>query len=109
MLGFTALADPTRRQIVEMLAGRELAAGEIAGRFDLSPPAISQHLRVLREARLVRVRIDGQRRMYALDPVGLGEIDDWLAHFRRYWSGRLDRLEAQLNRAVDSKPRRKRK
>ncbi len=64
---FTALADPTRRRIVEMLGGGELSAGEIAGRFDVSAPAISQHLKTLKAARLVRVRIDAQRRIYTID------------------------------------------
>ena len=86
MLGFAALADPTRRRIVEMLAARELPAGEIARRFDMTAPAVSQHLRLLREAGLVHVRRDAQRRIYALDPRGLIELDEWLARFRRFWS-----------------------
>ena len=96
MLAFAALADPTRRHIVEMLARGELAAGEIAGRFDVSAPAISQHLKVLREARLVRVRVAAQRRIYALDSTGLAELEQWLAKVQRFWSGRLDALERQL-------------
>ncbi len=96
MLSFAALADPTRRQIVEMLAHRELPAGEIAARFNVSPPAISQHLKVLREAGLVSVRIDAQRRIYGIDPAGFAELDQWLAQVRRFWSGRLDALENQL-------------
>jgi DNA-binding transcriptional ArsR family regulator len=96
MLGFAALADPTRRRIVEMLAARELPAGEIARRFDMTAPAVSQHLRLLRDAGLVHVRRDAQRRIYALDPRGLVELDEWLARFRRFWSGRLDTLEQQL-------------
>jgi len=96
MLAFTALADPTRRQIVEMLAGGERTAGDIARRFEVSAPAISQHLKVLREARLVRVRADAQRRIYALDEAGIGEIDEWLRNVRRFWSGRLDALEREF-------------
>jgi DNA-binding transcriptional ArsR family regulator len=92
----TALADPTRRRIVELLADRELSAGEIAGRFEVSAPAISQHLKMLKAARLVRVRREAQRRIYALDPVGLAELDQWLARVRRFWGGRLDVLERQL-------------
>jgi DNA-binding transcriptional ArsR family regulator len=98
MHGFAALGDPTRRRIVEMLATRELPAGEIARRFDMTAPAVSQHLKLLRDAGLVHVRRDAQRRIYALDPSGLAELDAWLARFRRFWSGRLDALEAQLNR-----------
>lgn len=96
MLGFAALADPTRRRIVEMLASRELPAGEIARRFDMTAPAVSQHLKLLREAGLVHVRRDAQRRIYALDPRGLAELDEWLARFRRFWGGRLDALEREL-------------
>ena len=96
MHGFAALGDPTRRRIVEMLAARELPAGEIARRFDMTAPAVSQHLRLLRDAGLVHVRRDAQRRIYALDPSGLAELDAWLARFRRFWSGRLDALEREL-------------
>ena len=97
MEGFAALGDPTRRKIVEMLAARELPAGEIARRFDMTAPAVSQHLRLLRDAGLVSVRRDAQRRIYALDPSGLAELDAWLARFRRFWSGRLDALEHELS------------
>jgi DNA-binding transcriptional ArsR family regulator len=86
MQGFAALADPTRRKIVEMLAVRELPAGEIARRFDMTAPAVSQHLKLLRDAGLVHVRRDAQRRIYALNPTGLAELDEWLARFRRFWS-----------------------
>jgi len=90
MLAFAALADPTRRRIVEMLAARELPAGEIARRFDMTPPAVSQHLKLLRNAGLVHVRRDAQRRIYALDPRGLAELDAWLARYRRLWHDRID-------------------
>ena len=92
----TALADPTRQRIVEMLAGRELSAGAIADKFDVSAPAISQHLKVLRDARLVRMRVDAQRRMYQLDPAGFQEMDEWLTRVRRFWRGKLDALERVL-------------
>ncbi|HVM78980.1 MAG TPA: metalloregulator ArsR/SmtB family transcription factor [Stellaceae bacterium] len=75
---FAALADPTRRRIVEMLAAGELSAGAIAAHFPATAAAISQHLKVLREARLVRSRGEAQRRIYALDGTGLAEIDEWL-------------------------------
>jgi DNA-binding transcriptional ArsR family regulator len=97
MNAFAALADPTRQHIVEMLATRELAAGEIARRFDMTAPAVSQHLKLLRNAGLVNVRRDAQRRIYALNPQGLAELDAWLARFRRFWSGRLDKLDHELN------------
>src|SRR5262249_60968428 len=79
------LADPPRRRIVEMLAHRELSAGEIADHFAASAPAISQHLKVLRAARLVRVRAEAQRRIYELDPDGLSDLDQWLGHLRQSW------------------------
>jgi len=92
----TALADPTRRRIVELLAQRDLSAGEIAGRFAVSGAAISQHLKVLREARLVRVRAEAQRRIYELDPDGLGELHAWLGNIRQSWRGRLTASERRL-------------
>jgi len=101
MHGFAALGDPTRRRIVEILATRELPAGEIARRFDMTPPAVSQHLRLLREAGLIRVRRDAQRRIYALDARGLAELDAWIARFRRFWGGHLDALERELSREPD--------
>lgn len=101
---FTALADPTRRRIVELLARGECPAGRIVEAFDMSGPAISQHLKVLREAALVQVRVDGQRRIYALDPAGLARMDDWLKSVRRFWAPRLDALEQALQQP--DKPKR---
>ncbi|HMG51424.1 MAG TPA: metalloregulator ArsR/SmtB family transcription factor [Inquilinus sp.] len=99
MNAFAALADPTRMQIVEMLAAGERTAGDIAAQFATSGPAISQHLKVLREAGLITVRAEAQRRIYALDPRGFGALDEWLQHIRRFWGGRLDELERQLRAA----------
>jgi DNA-binding transcriptional ArsR family regulator len=96
MDSLTALADPTRRQIIEMLSRGERAAGDIADKFAISAPAISQHLKVLREAKLVRVRVEAQRRIYRIDPDGLDQIDTWLRHVRQFWKGRLDVLEQEL-------------
>ena len=98
MDSLAALADPTRRRIVESLAEGALTSGEIASRFAITAPAISQHLKTLREARLVRVRAEAQRRIYELDPAGIDEVADWLADIRRYWRARLDGLEAQLKK-----------
>jgi DNA-binding transcriptional ArsR family regulator len=106
MQALNALADPTRRRIVEMLAAREMPAGAIAERFEMSAPAVSQHLKVLKEAKLVRVRAEAQRRIYALDRAGFDEMDEWLKRIRRFWSGRLDLLEQAL-RAEDRKTNRK--
>ncbi|GAC1658779.1 MAG: metalloregulator ArsR/SmtB family transcription factor [Candidatus Elarobacter sp.] len=93
VLGFAALGDPTRRRILEMLAERELPAGEIARRFDMTAPAVSQHLRLLRDAGLIQVRRDAQRRIYALDPSGIADLDTWLSRFRRFWVGRIGSRE----------------
>lgn len=102
MHAFTALADPTRRRIVEMLAERERTAGEIVAEFDMTPPAISQHLKILRRARLVSVRPEGQRRIHSLDPAGLHEVEAWVAKTRRFWTQRLDALD-QLLRTEDAR------
>ena len=99
MRALEALADPTRRRIVELLAETERDAGEIASHFAVTRPAVSRHLRLLRESGLVRSRTEAQRRVYSLDPEPLAELDEWLARYRRFWSGRLDALETQLRRS----------
>jgi DNA-binding transcriptional ArsR family regulator len=93
-----ALSDPTRRRIVELLAERERSAGELAGEFTTSRPAVSRHLRVLRAHGLVRVRGEAQRRLYSLDPAPLAELDAWLGRYRSFWAQRLDALDTQLVR-----------
>jgi DNA-binding transcriptional ArsR family regulator len=101
MNALTALADPTRRRIVELLAtapGEELSAGELAAHFQTSRPGVSRHLRVLREHGLVRAREQGNRRVYTLDPAPLAELDEWLTHYRRFWANRLDALETEIHR-----------
>lgn len=105
MLSLAALADPTRRRIVELLAQRDRTAGELVEEFDLSAPAISQHLNVLREAGLVTTRPEGQSRIQALNPAGLDEIHAWLDRTRAFWTRRLDALEGEL-RADDARARR---
>jgi DNA-binding transcriptional ArsR family regulator len=94
-----ALGDPTRRRIVELLAERDLNAGEIAAQFDVSRPAVSRHLRVLRESGLVRARGEAQRRVYSLDPEPLAEVDAWLAQYRGFWANRLEALDVQSRRS----------
>lgn len=106
MDALTAIADPTRRRIVELLARRDLSAGEIVDEFDMSAPAISQHLKVLRDAGLVTVRADGQRRIHSLASHGFDELESWLQRTRSVWSRRLDALEREL-RAGSSQPRTK--
>jgi DNA-binding transcriptional ArsR family regulator len=108
MQSLLALADPTRRRIVELLAVRERTAGELVDEFDLSAPAISQHLNVLREAGLVTTRAEGQSRIQALNPEGLDDLEAWLQKTRSIWSRRLDALEREL-RAEDEASERKAK
>jgi DNA-binding transcriptional ArsR family regulator len=103
MDSLAALADPTRRRIVEMLAQRELSAGEIANRFALTAPAISQHLRALRDAGLVRMRAEAQRRIYELDPNGFAELDKWLSHIRQSWRGTLNAQDRRLIKRGEGK------
>lgn len=105
MLTLEALADPTRRRIVELLAQSDRTAGELVDEFDVSAPAISQHLKVLREAGLITTRAAGQSRIQSLNPAGLYEIHAWLDRTRALWSQRLDTLEREL-RAEDERTRR---
>ena len=93
---FTALADPTRRRIVEQLALGETSFGDLADQFEMSRPAVSQHLKALREAGIVTARADAQRRIYRLSDNGLDEIDAWLNKVRTFWTQRLDKLEELL-------------
>ena len=105
MQAAAALADSTRIQILELLADNELEAGEIAARFPISRPAVSRHLRVLRESGLVHVRRDAQRRLYSLDPAPLAELDAWLERYRRFWTNRLDALDTEVKRGRKQKER----
>jgi DNA-binding transcriptional ArsR family regulator len=98
-----ALADPTRRRIVELLAEGELTAGQLAAQFSTSRPAVSRHLRVLREQGLVSARSEGQKRVYSLDPAPLAELDAWLGRYRSFWAQRLDALDTQLARTRKEK------
>jgi DNA-binding transcriptional ArsR family regulator len=102
MQSLAAIADPTRRRIVELLAERERTTGELVREFDLSAPAISQHLNVLRDAGLVVTRAEGQSRIQSLDPAGFDELDAWLEKTRSMWSRSLDALEREL-RAEDER------
>ena len=93
---YGALAEPHRRQILDLLRGGERPAGELVEHLALSQPGVSKHLKVLREAGLVTVRADGKRRLYALRAAPLAEVDAWLAHYRAYWPERLDDLQRHL-------------
>ncbi|WP_114952535.1 ArsR/SmtB family transcription factor [Sphingosinicella terrae] len=96
MDSFAALADPNRRRMLELLGDGPLPSGTLAASFDLSAPAVSQHLKALREAGLVRVQAEGPRRIYSLDPHGLAEVEMWIGRVRKDWKQRLDQLEAVL-------------
>ena len=98
MKALEALADPTRRRIVELLVEGERSAGELASHFDTSRPGISRHLRVLREQGLVHARDDGRRRLYSLDVEPFVELDEWLERYREFWTNRLDALGTEIRR-----------
>ncbi len=94
---FTALSDPNRRKIIELLASRgPLSASEIGAQFPVSPPAISQHLKVLREANLVRVEKRAQQRIYSINPDAIHEVGDWAKQVTQLWNQRFDTLERFL-------------
>ncbi len=93
---WTALVDPHRRAVLDLLLQCECSVGDLVGRLGLTQPHTSKHLRVLREAGLVRVERVAQRRIYAIDPAPMTELDRWLAPYRRLWNERLDRLGAHL-------------
>jgi DNA-binding transcriptional ArsR family regulator len=96
-----AIADPSRREMLGLLLERPRPVGELVERVGLSQPGTSKHLRVLREAGLVRVRQEAQRRVYELEPGPLAELDVWLAPYRRLWNERLDALERHLDRTAE--------
>ena len=91
------LAEPRRVAILDLLRDGERPVGELVDRLGLSQPAVSKHLRILKDAGLVEVRTDAQRRLYRIRPEPLAELDDWLASFRRLWTAHLDRLEEHLD------------
>ena len=93
-----AVAEPRRREILDLLLAGDRAVGELVEAVGLSQPAVSKHLKVLREAGLVTVTAEAQRRVYSLAPEPLHELDEWLAPYRRLWSDRLDALERHLDR-----------
>ena len=95
---FEVLAEPRRRQILDLVRDGECSVNELVARLAMNQPAVSKHLRVLREAGLVRVRVDEQRRLYRLIPDPLQELDRWLAPYRAAWDSSLDKLEQHLDR-----------
>ena len=95
---FQALADPSRRAILESLTGRELAVKEITSRFGFSQPAVSQHPAALKKAGLVQGRRQGRQVFYRVEPGGMKPLIDWITHYRAFWAERADRLEALLEK-----------
>jgi DNA-binding transcriptional ArsR family regulator len=100
---FRAIADPTRRAILDELAGGERTVGELVGMFDVTQSAVSQHLKVLRDAGLVKPRQIGRQRAYRIEAGPLQAVHDWCAHYERFWRDGLDRLGALLDREASKR------
>jgi DNA-binding transcriptional ArsR family regulator len=101
---FEVIAEPNRRRILDLLRQEERPVSEVVGRLGLSQPAVSKHLRVLRDAGLVDVRVAAQQRIYRIRPEPLRAIDEWLAPYREQWAQRLDDLERELDAMPDAMP-----
>ena len=99
---FEVLAEPRRRQILDLLRRQESAVGDLVEALGVAQPNVSKHLRVLREAGLVTSRVDGQRRVYRVNAQPLRELDDWVSHYRGLWTHALDQLEAHLDETPSS-------
>lgn len=104
---FGAIADPTRRAILDLVRSRELSAGDIARRFPVSRPAIARHVRVLRQAGLLRERRDATQRFYSLDPAALQAVDQWLAPYRLFWAAKLVDLKRVVEEEAKASSRKK--
>ena len=106
MHAFDVLSDPVRRRTLELIAQREHASGEIVTvietEFGISQSAVSQHLRILRDAGLARVRSEGARRCYSIDPTGIEDVQAWLDQLRRYWSSKMETLATEVERGKRS-------
>lgn len=102
---FEIIAEPNRRAILSLLGSSEQSVGEIERQLRMTQPAVSKHLRVLREAGFVESTVDAQRRLYRLRPEPLREVDMWLAQFRRFWSAHVDALERHLDRMAQDRER----
>lgn len=95
---FQAVADPTRREIIDLLAGQYLSVSEIADKFTISRPAISRHLKILDECGMLTIKEEGRKRLCKTDVRKLKELDDWVNRYRVFWNNKLDALEASLNK-----------
>ena len=102
---FEVIAEPTRRRILDLLVDGERPVGDLVAELDMSQPAVSRHLRVLRDAGLVRARTDAQRRVYRLDPEPLAALDDWLRPYRQLWAASLASLARHLDEMDDEDDR----
>jgi DNA-binding transcriptional ArsR family regulator len=101
---FSAVADPRRRAMLDLLVRRERSAGELVSAFpDISQPAVSKHLRILKDAGLVDMRVHAQQRIYTLQPKGLVELDTWIAKYKVFWPDKLDSLERHLDKSKGAK------
>ncbi|MBX3206243.1 MAG: winged helix-turn-helix transcriptional regulator [Labilithrix sp.] len=100
---FEAIADPTRRKILDLVRAREMRAGDLAARFTVSRPAIAKHVRVLREAGLLRERREATQRFYTLEPKALESVDRWLAPYRLFWASRLMDLKHVVEEAAKTR------
>lgn len=106
MNAFAALSDETRREIVRLVAkSGELTSTEISQNFKMSPPAISQHLKILKEANVLQMKKDAQKRIYSLSDSGIDEVEDWILEIKNLWNKRLDRLEKYLLKMKEDKAR----
>lgn len=105
---FQVIAEPHRRAILSLLASSQRSVGDLERHLRMAQPTVSKHLRVLRDAGFVEATVDGQRRLYRLNPAPLRELDEWLVSFRRLWSAHLDALERHLAR-IDPQPAKKTK
>lgn len=104
---FDVVAEPNRRRILDLLRVESRAVGDLAIELQLAQPAVSKHLRVLRDAGLVTAEVDAQRRLYKLRPEPLRQLDAWVAPYRRFWSKNLDALERHLDAMPDDEPKKK--
>jgi DNA-binding transcriptional ArsR family regulator len=111
MHAFDILGDPVRRRILELLADGERQSGAVVEviqtEFGITQSAVSQHLKVLRESGFANVRVDGQRRVYSIEPASLSEVDEWLARFRRLWEPRLEALATEVARGKRQRAKRR--
>ena len=93
---FEIIAEPSRRRVLDLLREQERTVGELVNALDMSQPAVSKHLRVLRDAGLVEARVDAQRRIYSLRPAPLADVDAWLDPYRKFWRGKLASLQRHI-------------